>query len=73
MKRLTADEVIARAGLVDDRMYMQTDTGAVDTGAGWKETIRDQEKYFDEFETEDFELHLVEVVKDGNGNWIEAE
>ena len=45
---------------------MQTDTGAVDTGAGWMETLRDIERrgYAEEdaaFDPEGDGAHLVEV------------
>ncbi len=74
MKKYTAKEVIKMSRLVDDLYYMQTDTGSVDTGMGWKETILDLET---RGEDEDLcfitgEAHLVEVVKDENGNWVEA-
>ena len=47
------------------KMYMQVDTGSVDTGAGWLETLADQEEVSED-------LHLVEVKKDQDGNWVEA-
>ena len=66
MKRLTAEEVIARAGLEDGKVYMQTDTGATATGAEWKETLREIERSgggeFDgAFDPEGDGAHLCEV------------
>lgn len=49
----------------NEKMYMQIDTGSVDTGKGWLETISDQEEASED-------LHLVEVGKDKDGNWVEA-
>ena len=49
----------------NEKMYMQIDTGAVDTGRGWLETLADQEEVSDD-------LHLVEVAKDASGQWVEA-
>lgn len=68
MKRLTADEVIARAGIDPKKTYMQTDTGATDTGAGWIETIRQLERdggaEFDgAFDPDGDGPHLAEVEK----------
>jgi hypothetical protein len=52
----------------NEKMYMQIDTGSVDTGKGWKETLFDLEERGEASE----DLHLVEVVKDASGNWVEA-
>lgn len=75
-KRLTADEVIRRAGLVDDRFYMHVDSGAVDSGAGWNQTLREVERSGAEFDSafdpDGDGAHLVEVVKSTDGSWIEA-
>jgi len=49
----------------NEKMYMQIDTGSVDTGKGWLETISDQEEASED-------LHLVEVVKTTSGQWVEA-
>ena len=74
MKTYTAEQVIKMEKLQDDRLYMQIDTGSVDTGKGWKETLFDLEKRGEDedgcFTTG--EAHLVEVVKDQDGNWVEA-
>ena len=69
MKRLTSDEVIARAGIDPKRTYMQTDTGATDTGAGWIETLRDIERAgeadFDSaFDPDGDGAHLTEVTSE---------
>lgn len=66
MKRLTADQVITRAGLRDDRYYIHTDTGAGDTGAGWASTLRDIEARGDADLDDAFDpagdgAHLVEI------------
>ena len=63
---LTAEEVIARAGLEDGKTYMQTDTGATATGAEWKETLRDierrgEQEYDGAFDPASDGAHLVEV------------
>ena len=44
VRTLTAEEVIERAKLEDEKTYMQTDTGETATGADWKETFRDIER-----------------------------
>ncbi len=69
MKKLTADQVIKASQLSEDRHYMQTDTGSVDTGAGWMKTLRDLEA---RGELESDVTNLVEVFKDDSGNWVEA-
>ena len=58
----------------NDKIYMQIDTGGVDTGKGWKETLFDLEKRGEDEEGcfTTGEAHLVEVVKDQDGNWLEA-
>ena len=61
-ERLTEEEVIARAGLEDDKVYMQTDTGAVATGAEWKATLRECDPETDgAFDPDGDGAHLVEV------------
>ena len=65
--RLTADEVIARAGRQDGKTDMQTDTGATATGAEWKETLRAIERrggaeYDSAFDPEGDGAHLVEIL-----------
>jgi len=77
-KILTAEEVIARAGLEDEKSYMQTDTGAIDTGAGWKATLRKLEadgmaEYDSAFAADGDGAHLVEVgAATGKGKVISA-
>ena len=72
IKTYTAEQVIKMAKLQDDRLYMQIDTGSVDTGMGWKETILDLETRGEDSCFITGETHLVEVVKDQDGNWVEA-
>ena len=65
MKRLTADEVIARAGIEKGKTYMQTDTGAIATGEDWIETIRELDPELDDaFDPNGDGAHLVEISKD---------
>ena len=62
MKRLTAEEVIARAGIEADKTYMQTDTGAVASGKEWIETIRGLDPDMDDaFDPEGDGAHLEEI------------
>lgn len=43
-KIMTAEEVISRTGLDDEKMYIHVETGAFATGAEWKETLRQIER-----------------------------
>ena len=66
MERLTAKQVIDRAGIKPDAFYVHTDTGSMATGAEWMQTLRDQEESgaaeFDSaFDQEGDGAHLVEV------------
>ena len=74
-KRLTAEEVIANANIQNgvEHHYMQIDTGDVDTGAGWVDTLKNCDPEFDgAFDPDGDGAHLVEVVKDEDGDWVEA-
>lgn len=66
MERLTAAEVIARAGIKPEAFYVHTDTGSMATGAEWMQILRDQEESgaaeFDSaFVATGDGAHLVEV------------
>ena len=77
MKTLTAQEVIDRAGLIDDEKhhYMHVETGSVDTGEGWCCTLREtcDPEYDMAFDPEGPGAGLIEVVKDESGDWVEKE
>lgn len=61
-ERLTADQVITRAGLVGSQHYAHTDTGSVMTGREWAEQIREADRETDSaFDPAGDGAHLVEV------------
>lgn len=61
-ERLTASQVIARAGLKDDRRYTHADTGNVMTGRQWAEQIRGADPETDSaFDPAGNGAHLVEL------------
>ena len=62
-ERLTADQVITRAGLRPDATYIHTDTGSVMTGREWAEQIREADREADSaFDPVGGEAHLVEAT-----------
>jgi len=62
-ERLTADQVIARAGLRQDATYIHTDTGSVMTGREWAEQIREADRETDSaFDPAGDGAHLVEIA-----------
>ena len=62
MKRLTAEEVIARAGIEAGKTYMHTDTGAVASGQEWIDTIRGLDPELDNaFDPNGDGAHLTEI------------
>lgn len=71
MKRLTVKEVIERAGLAEDQLYMHMKTAAVDTGAGWRKTLRNSDPKSDSiFEPVGDGAMLIHVKRDEDGNWV---
>jgi len=62
-ERLTADQVIARAGLRQDATYAHTDSGSVMTGREWAEQIREADPETDSaFDPAGDGAHLVEAL-----------
>lgn len=62
-ERLTADQVITRAGLRHDATYIHTDTGSVMTGREWAEQIREADRETDSaFDPAGDGAHLVEAT-----------
>lgn len=70
MKRLTVEEVIERAGLVEDQLYMHMKTAVVDTGAGWRKTLSSSDPDNSVFEPVGDGAMLIHVKRDDDGNWI---
>ena len=73
--RLELDQVIARAGLIDnnEHYYMHRYTGAVGTGSEWIRTLRECDPELDEaFDPNGEGAALIEVVNNDNGEWVEA-
>ena len=62
-ERLTANQVITRAGLRPDATYAHADTGSVMTGREWSEQIREADRETDSaFDPAGDGAHLVEIA-----------
>lgn len=55
--------------------YMHPESGAVDTAENWQSDFMDYKKRdaLDEWGADTWDAHLVRVVRDEDGNWVEAE
>lgn len=66
-------EILKVYGMKAEDLYMNTDTGSVDTAQNWVSDYLSSEEYendmlFDEWNADS----LAHVIKDENGDWVES-
>lgn len=73
--RLVEPEYKWKRDIKMTQYYMNPETGSVDTAADWQSDFMDYKKRgaLDEWGGDTWDAHLVRVVMDAGGNWVEAE